>query len=174
MRMPARVGGGLHHLAGARQAEKSGKGHHDDDRAGEHGELLRDHHDAADHDRFRRGDGRKWQVVALPSPDDAGRAAQHEGNADRGEDEADDVGILERPEGDQVGRRAQQEAEGHRRQQRRQVGHAHLHVQHPGDEAREHEQLAVSEVDHGGRLVHHHDSERDQGVERTRRQSAQQ
>ena len=50
--------------------------------------------------------------------------------------------------------------------QRRQIGHPHLHVQHPGDEAREHEQLAVSEIDHAGRLVHHHDTEGDQGVKR--------
>ena len=68
------VRGGLHHLAGAGQAEECRKGRHDDDRAGQHCELLGDHHDLADHHRFGRGDRREGQVVALATPD---RRAPH-------------------------------------------------------------------------------------------------
>ena len=56
----------------------------------------------------------------------------------------------------------------------RQIVHAQLHVQHPGDEAGEHEQLALGEVDDARRLVHHHEAERDEGIERPRRHAAHQ
>jgi branched-chain amino acid transport system substrate-binding protein len=49
-----------------------------------------------------------------------------------------------------------------------------LDVQHPSNEAREHEELALSEIDDARGLVHHHEPQGDEAVQRPRRYPAHQ
>ena len=93
----------------------------------------------------------------MPPQISASQALEYERDADGGEHQAHDIGLGDRSEGDAVRQAAEQEAEGDGQHERERIVHAHLDMQHPGDEAGEHEEFALGEIDDARGLVHHHE-----------------
>jgi hypothetical protein len=171
---PGIVGGGLHHFPRPRIAEKGREQDQDDRRAGEHCQLLWDDHDGPEHDRVRRSYRRKCEIIGLATPDRAGQALKNEGNPNGGQDQAHHVGLGDRPEGNAIRQAAKQEAAGDGSGEGQDITDTELDVQHPGDEAREHEEFALGEINDPGRLVDDHEAEGDEAIECSRRDTAHQ
>ena len=158
----------------ARQTEEGRKDNEDHDGARQHGKLLRNDHHVAEHDRVGRGDRREGKIVRLAAPDRARQPLEHEGDADGGQHKTDHIGLRQRPKGKAIRQTAEQEAEADGKHEGHEVIDAKLDVQHPGDEAGEHEEFALGEVDNARRLVDHHEAQGDEGIQRPRRNAAHQ
>ena len=140
----------------------------------EHQQLLREHHDAADRDRggVHRG-GERHVVSALSGPPEEARdPLDEEGEADGREHHRERRGLDEGPVDGAVAEDSEQESADHRDGERHEVRHPQDDEERVSDEAAEHEELAVREVDVAGRAVHEHEPDRDHRVERAGRDSA--
>ena len=136
--------------------------------------MLGAHDEVAHPHRLHREHGGKGHVRALAAPEIAGHAAQEEGEAGGGQHQVHHRAADQRPERQPLGGDPDQRGHRDRADQGRPVRQPEAHVERPGQEAREHEPLAVGEVDHGGRPVDDDQPERHQGVDAPVREPARQ
>ena len=120
----------------------------------------------------RRVADRQRQRARLAADRDRRQPAQDGAEADGGHDDGDDRPTEQRPQHDALQPEAEDDHDRQRRNDAAHDGHALDGEDESGNEARQHHELALREVDGVGGLVDQHETQRDQRVHEPDRQAA--